>query len=188
MLPEDARFCHKCGKPQYEEDIARLAPEPVTATPASVHSSPQGSRVSFKNGRAVAISVIMAVTALACSQLAALISPVLVPIVFLAAGFFAARIYRRQSAAPLSGSAGAFLGWMTGLWVFLVSAIALLGSSAGRDVIKQIENMPQMAAFSGSPREIAVSILLTGLCISTLLPVLGGILGATLSTKGQRSS
>ena len=23
-LPQDARFCHKCGKPQYESDIVRL--------------------------------------------------------------------------------------------------------------------------------------------------------------------
>ena len=70
-LPPDARFCHRCGKPQREEPIPESAEPPPAANPsippaASVflHTAPPAGfapppRVTFKNPTAVRIALIM---------------------------------------------------------------------------------------------------------------------------------
>src|SRR5581483_4894520 len=142
----------KCGKPQYEEDIARINAQDVSPTPVQPslpRPLPSGSRISFKNSRAVAISVLVAGAAFLGSGAAALVSPLLWPIVLLAAGFIAALLYRTQSAEPLTTAAGARLGWMTGLCLFAVFAVVAaavsiyLASPAGNEIVKQLQSMPQ---------------------------------------------
>ena len=189
VLPEDARFCHKCGKPQYEEDIARLTPEPIPETlpriQVAASSAPKRGRSGF---RAVAVSMVMAAAALLASSILARLSPYLVFIVLLAAGFFAAVVYKRQSSRPLSMQAGAFVGWLTGLWLFVVVGMAAI-SPAGAQVLQQMKSMPQFSeVLSQNPREVFISMAFTSFFVFTILPGLGGILGATLSTRGQRSS
>jgi hypothetical protein len=198
VLPEGARFCHKCGKPQYEEDIARLAAEEKPA-PAPV-SSPVALPpvISFRNARAVTVSVVAAVAAFVGFFAAALIFAPLWPLILLAAGFFAAAIYRSQSAEPLTAVGGARLGWMTGLWFFIVIvliamfATVFLATPAGAEAFQQMQNMPQFAqAKVENPRELQKMILMgmiPGFFVFTLLPGLGGILGARFWTKRRHSS
>lgn len=198
VLPEDARFCHKCGKPQYEEDIARLAGDsPTPALPAAAPPAVVPPRISFSNSRAVVVSLAVAAVSLLGLCAAAFIAPLLWPVVLCGAGFAAVTLYKRQSAEPLSPAAGARLGWMTGLWLFLVFAISAaltsiyLASPNGREALKALPNIPELAKMLDNPHQFLMSVLasiIPTFLMVTLLPGLGGMLGAKLVTRGRRSS
>ncbi len=192
ILPEDARFCHKCGKPQYEEDIARLGgQEPV---PAPVLASvppplPAASGVSFRNSRAVWITfLVAAVTLLAMVTVTLLFQP-LFPIVLCGGGFSATLLYNQNAKQPLTTAGAARLGWMTGLWLFLAFALMLavmaiaISSPQGWEQIKAVwAKIPQAAALASMTQHELLMQLLIALpvffLLFTLLPGLGGILGA----------
>lgn len=199
ILPEGARFCHKCGKPQYEEDIERLREQeaPVAAaTPIVPPSAPNAlPGITFKNSRAVTITAIVAAGAFFGSGIAGMISPLLWPLILLGAGFAAVGLYKGRSPEPLSGAAGARLGWMTGLWLFLVLTIAglmvalYLTSSAGAEVMKQLKAMPQFSQLTiGDTRQLLNSMLLSAIptfFMVTVIPGLGGLIGARFWTKSK---
>ena len=192
ILPEDARFCHKCGKPQYEEDIARLnVQEPVSAPVvppiASVQTTQNG--VSFRNSRAVWITFAVAAVTLVAMIALGFLFPPLFPIVLCAAGFVATRLYNQKANQPLTAAAAARLGWMTGLWLFLAVAIMfamaaiVVSNPQGWEQIKSIwGQVPQAAKLvSMSQHEVLMQLLVDlpfFFLLFTLLPGLGGILGA----------
>ena len=196
LLPEDARFCHKCGKPLYEEDIARLsafqAPESVQA-PLTPPLSTTPSSISFRNSRAVLISLVVAGAAFIGSGAAALISPLLFPVVLCAAGYVAARIYRRQSAEPLTAAGGARLGWMTGLWLFLIIAVlsaitaVYVSSPQGWEQIKAIwSQVPEVSKVLVNQHDFLMRLVINlpfFFFLLTLLPGLGGMLAARTARR-----
>lgn len=202
VLPEDARFCHKCGKPQNEEDIARLnalesAVTPAPAPPPFPAPLRSGPGISFKNSRAVLVSLLVAIGALVCVAALGLFLPPLVPIFLCAAGFVAVRLYRGQSSEALSTAAGARLGWMTGLWLFLVvfficavSAIYVSSPEGWQQVKAAWDQLPKSTKLPDNQHDFLMQILV-GLPFSffllTLLPGLGGILGAKLSARRRPS-
>jgi hypothetical protein len=198
ILPEEARFCHKCGKPQFEEDAARLdALEAPAAPPLPTAPRVPGTGISFKNSRAVLVTLIVAVGALFGVTALGLTVPPLVPILLCAAGFVAVRLYKGQSAEALSTAAGARLGWMTGLWLFLVVVIVCaisalyVSSPEGWEQVRSAWNqLPKSSKLPDSQHDFFVQILI-GLPFSffllTLLPGLGGILGAKMSTRRRPS-
>jgi hypothetical protein len=173
-------------------------PRPVIAAGPEQVRLPVATAISFRNSRAVMISVIVAALTFLGSGAAVLISPLLWPLVLLAAGFFTAAAYRRLSAEPLSPAAGARLGWMTGLWLFLVFVVTAalisvyLASPAGGDAIRQLQSMPQFSQISiSNPHELVVSLLFSAVptfFMVTLIPGLGGILGARFFAKNRPSS
>lgn len=124
-----------------------------------------------------------------------MISPLLWPLILLGAGFAAAGLYKGRSTEPLSGAAGARLGWMTGLWLFLVLTIVgiivslYLTSAAGAEVIKQLKAMPQFSQLSiGDTRELLNNMLFSAIptfFMVTVIPGLGGLLGARFWTKSK---
>ena len=148
-LPEDARFCHKCGKPQYESDIARLqehtreensggAATSESALAGMQQPAPFGGartapppldhkKIDFSNRRALMISVVVACLTLfcftACSVLVPFAASLLILPLFCFSGFVAARLYIRQTGEVISTQSGARLGFMTALWAFLVVVI-----------------------------------------------------------------
>ena len=200
VLPEDARFCHKCGRPQYEEDLARLEAEEAparAATPVAARPAPVLG-ISFKNSRAVTISGVVAGCAFFGSALTGLLSPLLWPLVLLAAGFVASSIYKSGSAEPLSSANGARLGWMTGLWLFLVLMIGAmlvsiyLSSPAGTEVMKKLRDMPQFQQMADlNKHDLVMNVLVSAIptfFMVTLISGLGGILGARFGTKRRPSS
>ncbi len=199
VLPEDARFCHKCGKPQLEEDVARLnALESAAAsTPTPVPPARSGPGISFRNSRAVLISLLVATGTLFGVAVLGLVLPALVPIFLCGAGFVAVRLYKGHSAEALSTAAGARLGWMTGLWLFLVvfllCAVSALyvSSPEGWQQAKSVwAQLPKSAKLPDTQHDFLVQILI-GLPFSflllTLLPGLGGMLGAKM-LAGRRPS
>ena len=197
VLAEDARFCHKCGKPQYEDDISRLTPEnaaPGSAPPAAPVPATGSSGISFKNTRAVLISIVVAGVTLVALVAIGLLLPALFPLVLCGAGFVAARLYSGRSSQPLSTAAGARLGWMTGLWLFVVVALLCamaaisVASPEGWEQAKSMwAQLPQASKLlTLSQHEFFMQLLIAlpfFFFLMTLLPGLGGILGAKLSRR-----
>jgi hypothetical protein len=199
LLPEDARFCHKCGKPQYEEDIARAdAPEPPNAF-AAPPSTPTVPKISFGDSRALWVSLAIGCLAFFGLFLTSYIAPPLVPLVFCAAGFAAALVYSGHSVEPLSVRSGARLGWMTGLWVFLFLAIIsalmsiYIADPGIREQMKALPNiarMPEMVKLLDNPHQFLMNLvgaLVVAFFMVTILAGLGGMLGAKLQNRRHTS-
>ncbi len=201
VLPEDARFCHKCGKPQYEEDIARLA-EPQSAAPVQSPLLPPSlatpASISFKNSRAVLISLVVAAATFFGSGAAVLVSPLLFPVILCAGGFASARLYRRQSAEPITATAGARLGWMTGLWLFAIIAMLsavtaiYISSPQGWEQVRAVwAQVPEVSKLLVSQHDFLIRLLINlpfFFFLLTLLPGLGGMLGAKSGPRRRPSA
>jgi hypothetical protein len=211
LLPEDARFCHKCGKPQYEEDIARLSvPEVPPLAEAAVPRDPgrtslpasAPSAISFRNLRAVGTTLSVAAVSLVALGIAGEIgaSPLLL-IILCAAGFVAARFYHRRTAERLTPLAGAKLGAMTCLWLFLVIAIGAIvnfSTMDGREKFKtailnapNLPNVPEFTKLLQDPSELMVLILVSFaflFLIGTVAAAFGGMLAARLLPRDGQSS
>lgn len=203
VLPEDARFCHKCGKPQFEEDRERLEAQESVSTPVQSRLEPpaltpaaagKGASISFRNSRAVVITLLVAAGAMIGFPLIALFAPALFPFFLCGVGFVAVRVYRARSFEMLSAGAGARLGWMTGLWLFLVVAILLaicsifVASPEGWEQMRAAwSQVPQAAKLVHlSQHEFLMQMLVTlpfSFFMLTLLPGLGGLLGAKFSAR-----
>lgn len=199
LLPEDARFCHKCGKPQYEEDIARLRAE--DAAPAAVTAPAQTAavrlpRIGFRNPRAVGITLTMAAISLIALSLVAQIGvPPLGLLILAAAGFSAARVYRSRTTEPLTPIGGAVLGAMTYLWLFLVAAVATvftLSTEEGRSMLKAaLPQAPELAKVLNDPSQfvmLMVAALVLSFFVGTLAAAFGGMLAVRLQPRGGRPS
>ena len=95
QLPPDARFCHKCGKPQYDYEAsfeeAEPEPEPAAAQPTLPELQPLRipTDISFHNGLAVRIGFIAAMGAVMVTLFPIPWPLVRAPIAFVLAGFLA---------------------------------------------------------------------------------------------------
>jgi hypothetical protein len=202
ILPEDARFCHKCGKPQKDEDIERFAATERTSTSpekplnAGVTTDAKSVPIGFSNIRAVAITMGVAALAVILLAIFAMLAPPLGVLVLCAAGYAAAWLYKRQSAQPLTAGAGAYLGVMTGLWLFLVLALfaALIavevGTPAGREMLRAgLSQMPETAKMLDDPHQMMVNIaegLIPMFFLATVSGAFGGMLAArTFARRSQ---
>jgi hypothetical protein len=196
LLPEDARFCHKCGRPLFEEDVARLAAQEAPPLPPPQQVSappPRVTSIGFGNLRAVLITMAVAAISLVALCAATVVAPVLGPLVLCAAGFAATKIYKRRSAEVISTGSGAYLGIMTGLWLFLVVAICAgitsvyVSSPEGRDMMKAaMPKMPEVAKMLDNPHQFIMSIvegLIPTFFIATISAAFGGMLAARGSAR-----
>lgn len=207
LLPEDARFCHKCGRPLFEEDRERLeslerAPGPIQGRiePPTISPPNAGtvSAISFRNSQAVITTLLVAAGAMIGFPLIALLAPALFPFFLCGVGFVAVRIYRARSLEVLTAGAGARLGWMTGLWLFLVVAVLLtvcsifVASPEGWEQMRSAwSQVPQAAKLLHlSQHEFLMQMLVTlpfSFFMLTLLPGLGGLLGAKFPSRRPQS-
>ena len=201
LLPEDARFCHKCGKPQYEEDIARLNEQAIesaaVSTPAVTALAPVG-RIGFGNLRAVGITGAVAACSLVGLSVACAVAPLLVPLVLCGAGFAAAKFYKSRMAEPLTPFNGATLGMMTGFWLFLMVAVCVamtsvwIGSPEGREVLRAFSaKMPELAKIVDDPHQVVVALaqgLIPSFFILTISAAFGGMLAARMQARNGRPS
>jgi hypothetical protein len=200
-LPEDARFCHKCGKPQREEpEIEALthetepAPEPSAIPAAAPPPIPGG--VSFRNPVAVRAAVIAAALATlgGLIPLPGLFHTLWQLIMIVGGGFAAVWFYQRRTGDYLSVRGGLQIGWMTGLFSFVVMMVMLtlvfaLFAAVGESGMKQLSidsGRPEIAeAFQGIVSNPAMLIfaLVTWFFAVTMLASAGGALGSKVLEK-----
>ena len=200
QLPEDARFCHKCGKPQY--DYPGLAEEsvppalPVVAAPAE----PVLPEISFHNRLAVRVGFFAALTAF-LPFMFLLPIPFLPSLVAFLTGFLAVFSYSRLTGRSLSIRSGARMGWITGIFsftivaVFLTLSLAAVSAQGGiADKIRdyqgpfhlKTEQLDAVVKLLQDPTSLALAVaeaLVILFVILTALPVLGGALGAKVLAK-----
>ena len=197
QLPEDARFCHKCGKPQREEDAAaeqrQAAETVVAAVTAPPPPLPEPPPVSLRDRVTVS-------TALMAAGVTLLLSVLLGPLGAVApvlGGFFAVYVYRKRTGRFLSVLSGMRLGWIAGIIVFTLTTVFIAVVAAAMtnpEMAQQLRD--QMAKSTASSEDIhkilemmqsfsGVLLLLLGVFVSsTLLMGLGGAVGALFVRRG----
>ena len=196
-LPDNARFCHNCGKPQREPDQA-IAGEVHPVEPAA--GPPPRPPINFSNPVALRV-------ALLCASLGSMLNAI--PIVsfgcclwMLGAGFLSAFLYTRRTGMLLSTGEGARMGWMTGVLTFVITIVLTaatfaIASNAGasfRDILMQsLERLPaqdagtqQIKEFLASPTGLAfflLTYLVLGLFTMVSLAMAGGALSAKVMER-----
>lgn len=166
-----------------------LAPPPVVP-PLPVLEPPP---IGLRNGLAVRI----ALSSCALSFLLAIVTgqlgmpPILSLIWFIGAGFFAVFLYERRTGQRLSAMSGARLGWISGLFTFVIVTVILTilatylsdpsGVAALREQWKAQQRPDQqlndMIELLRSPAGIAAGLIGSFLFL-TSLPAFGGLIGA----------
>jgi hypothetical protein len=208
-LPPDARFCHRCGKPQREEvqpeTVERgpgATPEMVTAATTGPEGIPPPSappRVNFHNTTAVRIGLLMAGIASLLSALPAMALGLAgLAIWWVTAGFLSVYVYRRRTGQFLTVDSGLRMGWITGLLgatitsvVFTVSVVPLIRGGGIASLYEQQfhkmygndANVQQALKILQTPSGLALVVvfaLLFFFLIITFLCTAGGALGAKL--------
>jgi hypothetical protein len=120
QLPEDARFCHKCGKPQREEIVVEQPPAPpsAVATPPTPNAAWPGAP-SFHHPVAVRVGLFVAsIATFLCLAL-----PYGFVIWLPSAGFISVYLFSRRTGQSLSIRNGARMGWISGILSFLIIAV-----------------------------------------------------------------
>ncbi|HBY61670.1 MAG TPA: hypothetical protein DEH78_17755 [Solibacterales bacterium] len=211
-LPEDARFCHKCGRPLRDEPVwpeaqPQPVPQPATApAPGAAIPAQDLTQISFRNSAAVrtaffAASITLAVTLLIAMGGSMPIYALAVILITPASGFFAVWRYLKRTGTHLTGANGAKLGFLTGLFGFVFSTVlstlsTLAVSSQGRIVDRYREQLDkqgvppetiaQVMGLLENPATMAV-LLLIGIAVSFLFQTVatsaGGALGAKVLEK-----
>ncbi len=192
QLPEDALFCHKCGKPQ-REIVSVEQPEVVSAPPPIPATAAPPLVIGFHNGPAVRIALSMGLLAFMCLLVAGQLAlpQVLIFVWLTAAGFLAVFLYRRSTGQRISVMNGARLGWISGIFGFVIVtillalvAVALSEPSVVMALREQVKtrglpeaNLDQMIAALHSPLGVTQAVGLFFL-LFTVLPAAGGAVGA----------
>ncbi len=190
-LPPEARFCHKCGKPQREEDRAAEAPvehPPLPQPPPSVAAA-----IDFRNSLAVRVGLFSAL-------MATLLNLVLVyacPLWLMAAGFLGVYLYERRTGQELTVGNGARMGWIAGLFSFVIFTVVFTFSFVmavrSGELFNQLGNLPffqgnaeQLRELFNSPAYLAMNVVLSLVVlfvVFTAFTVAGGALGAKVLSK-----
>jgi hypothetical protein len=203
QLPPDALFCHKCGKPQFETavEVEEAVTVPAVPVPPPVVEGPLP--IDFHNGKAIraalfTASLIFFFSTVPLPFAAALLWRV---VILVAGGFLSVVFYRRWTGQVMSVKGGARIGWITGVFAFvltlLVLTMAMVAVSANGDLItvwteqmraqggndpgieQAVEVMRQPMSFA----LLMVLVLAVLFGVTTILPSLGGILAAKILEK-----
>ena len=191
-LPDDARFCHRCGKPQWEQDAAfTSAPEPPRVTATAPPPAPVSglSHVTLGNPLVLRTSLLVATLTAMIEMIpfVSLIAPIL-------GGFFTVSLYQRRSGVGGFVGDGAKLGWLTAVFnaillTILISAtISFSGFNmdAVRDQMRHQAFSPEQLQMVNSPWFLAFIVLFGWLVLfafSSLLHIAGGALGARFARQ-----
>jgi hypothetical protein len=135
-LVPDALFCHRCGRPlrpliaEEEPDEQEAAPPPPEAEPDHVVITnaviePEAN-VDFRNRVAVKSCLLAACFSLICGVLLSPVgSGVLFPFVLFGGGWISSYLYCRSSTQLINVRSGAALGWISGLFTFLILLVLI---------------------------------------------------------------
>ena len=169
------------------EDEATPPPLPVTAKV----EAEAVAEISFHNGLAVRVSLIAAAVAVLLLGVAGVMGdPGLQTIaslgLALGSGFFAVYLYRARSGKPLSVLSGARLGWITGVFSFLIllvlitiTFLALSDPSFKAAMQKELEKAgkPSELQVLERPAEVVLGFATIFVTLAMMASV-GGAMGA----------
>jgi hypothetical protein len=201
QLVEGALFCHKCGRPTRELSVAdepQAEEQPVAvAVPAATAPIAAAPHViNFHNRLAVrtAMLMAMAVSMMLFMPFGGVVRMLASVFVLPAAGFGAVYLYHRKTGESLTAGSGARIGWLTGLFVFLITLVmlvfmvlALMSDEVRESVRQQVNaaggdlNFEEFIAGIQSPRLFGALVVL--FLFLTALPMVGGAVGATILKK-----
>ncbi len=162
---------------------------------------PATSAIGFGNRQAVRTAMLAAAVTSLLMMVPWPLAPFFLVVWLLAAGFSAVYAYNRRTGEALSMRSGVRLGWLTGVFCFLITLILTvstalaLASSGGLASLwrKQIQenaqpglNVEQMLEVLDSPMGLSLVVIFSlGLLflLFTTLPMIGGALGAKVLEK-----
>ncbi|MDX2154760.1 MAG: zinc ribbon domain-containing protein [Bryobacteraceae bacterium] len=212
-LPEDARFCHKCGRPLFDEPPAEEnreeppaveAAPPVPPVPPVTAPGPGADlrQISFRNAVAVRTAFFVASLALGASILIAMMGSMPIYLLALivitpASGFVAVWRYLRRTGQHLSGWNGAKLGFLTGVFGFVfstvLSTLSTLAVASRSNVLDQYREQldkqglpPETVEQMGKLLENPAAVgvfMLIGIAMSFVLQTLATSAGGALGAK-----
>jgi len=201
QLPPDARFCHKCGKPQYDYPGFTEEPIPEAPPPLPAAQTTPPPEISFHNRLAVRVGFLVALFAFLPFVFLQAV-PFLPAGVAFFAGFLAVFSYSRITGESLSVRSGARMGWITGVFSFSIIAVFLIFfviviMTQGKALLDQlrgyqgpfqpkVDQIEAVTKLLQDPVSFAVSIagaLVLFFIMLTALPMLGGALGAKVLAK-----
>ncbi len=192
MLVENARFCHRCGRPALPEDVAAEVVDSVdlgTAPPpprAALSAGPLP--VGFGNPIAMRVAFLMSLAIVVMQLIPGL--NLLFVVWWLAAGWCAVLVYRRLTGLALSVRAGARLGSITGVLTFVSMAVIFSFSLlfTGKELFQQmVKQNPQMSQIVDDPPSLIAALLLVLVLIFAMVVgtcAAGGALGAKFAGRG----
>ena len=189
QLPPEARFCHKCGKPQRDEPHLREAEPAPAPPPAAPAPPPEPPPIGFQNRTAVWIALRVGVLAFLLSMFSGIFSVVWL----VAGGFFAVYLYRKRTGERLSVISGAHLGWLSGIFGFVITTMlftmAVLALSEPETATKVQEQWKLLSISEVDAKRIidlvrspagVVAVLSLSFLLFSVLPAFGGAMGAKL--------
>jgi hypothetical protein len=203
-LPDDALFCHKCGKPQREDLIERElqreeAPtvhvlQPVVPPGGAGRESSEIPPIGFHNRPAVGAALVAGVAGFLLSVLTGQVLPAASSVGLIAAGFLAVYLYQRRTGQRLSMIHGAHLGWISGIFGFAITSVVLALVVAVLSDQSFVDSMQEQLKGAATARQAQIeqmiqmvhnpSLMLMGVAVTFLLftvfPAFGGALGAKL--------
>lgn len=177
-------------------------PPPPPPIPAAVNP-PAAAEISFHNGAAVRVALFAALLTYLLLTLSVQIYLTQgLPLLWLVlSGLIAVYFYHRRTGQHLSVAAGIRMGWLTGLFAFAISVVLLtLISVALNDPDLANNWRQQMSAHGASAASVhqmldalhspsgVLEILLVLFVFFTLLPMIGGALGAKFFGKSAEES
>ena len=201
---EGARFCHKCGRPLYDEPV--VVDEPAAEVPLAppvVQPAPvKNTEISFRNRIAVNVGLAVAGLAIVANQLLTLFGSLLLQLISLVglsllSGLFAVWLYKQRTGQVISVKSGARLGWITGVFSFVIVTVLTTITIAmmGPDTLSKAYRDPRVApampkaeleAFLSDPTAM-VTMFVFGLAAAfamyTIAASIGGALGAKMLDK-----
>jgi hypothetical protein len=205
-LPPDARFCHKCGKPQRDEWVtAEEEPEtpapapPPTPAPTVIKFTP----VNLSNPVAVRLGFVAALM----GNLFTFLLYFGCPLWLFGAGLLAATWYERRTQEPMTMERGVRMGWITGLFSFMIFTVlftfsfvaAVRSGEFERTIRSQMESLPfgrgnveGFVELLRSPMGMAINLLVSlfvMFLVFTAFAAMGGALAAKLAQRrdGRRA-
>ena len=200
-LVDNARFCHRCGRPTFEPEapIVSEAAEPARAPQPADLSAQLRFRaaaagplpVSFRNPVALRVAFLMSIGIILMEMIPGV--QLFLVLWSLAAGWGAVFLYRRMTGFALSVRAGAQLGSITGVLIFLGLAVIMAFTVlvAGNELSEQmVKQNPQISTLLNDPPELVAGILMMLLIMFAMVVgtcAAGGALGARFPGRGGTS-
>jgi hypothetical protein len=196
ILAENARFCHRCGRPVFEEPLIAESIDAVDLNSAPHLSAPTATPVplpvGFSNPIALRVAFLMSLAIIVMQLIPGL--NLLSVVWWLAAGWCAVLLYRRLTGLALSVKAGARLGSITGVLTAVSMAVIFSFTLlfTGKQLIQEmVKQNPQISEFVNDPASLIAAlvfalVLMFGVIVGVCAA--GGALGAKFAGRGGAAS